>query len=67
MFYYPYQKSIYYLKTVDNLLKVIVNKGRKFANNFNKFYEIEIQKNESLYPDDEKGLYDDFIRKLITK
>jgi len=48
------------IKTVDNLLKVIVNKGRKFANNFNKFYEIEIQKNESLYPDDEKGLYDDF-------
>ncbi len=48
------------IKAVDNLLKVIVNKGRKFANNFNRFYEVELQKNESLYPDDEKGLYDDF-------
>ena len=47
------------IKTVDKLLKMIVNKGRKFINNFNKFYEIELQKNESLYLVNEKGLYDD--------
>lgn len=48
------------MKMVDNLLKLIVNKGRKFADNFNKFYELDMQKKESLYLDDEKGLYDDF-------
>ncbi|WP_301082359.1 hypothetical protein [Thomasclavelia cocleata] len=48
------------MKTVDNLLKLIVNKGRKFADNFNRFYELDMQKQESLYLDDEKGLYDDF-------
>lgn len=47
------------MNTVDRLLKTITNKGRKFANNFNKFFELEQQKRESLYLDDEKGLYDD--------
>lgn len=46
------------IKTVDNLFKVIVNKGRKFVNNFNRFYEIELQKNENLYQD--KSLDDEF-------
>ncbi len=32
------------MKTVDKLLKTITNKGRKFVNNFNKFYEIELKK-----------------------
>lgn len=49
------------IKTVDKLLKMIVNKGRKFINNFNKFYEIGLQKNESLYLINEKGLYDDLF------
>ena len=47
------------MSNVDHLLKLIVNKGRKFANNFNKFYDMEISKNETLYPDENMGLYDD--------
>lgn len=52
------------IKNVDRLLKLVINKGRKFANNFNKFYEKELEQNKELYSYDDKGLYDDFLPPL---
>lgn len=47
-------------KKVDHLLKVLISKGRKFTNNFNRFYEMELQEKQKSYIYEENDLYDDF-------
>lgn len=47
------------MENVDHLLKVIVSKGKRFCDNFQRFYEKEMNENKELYPD-EIDLYDDY-------
>lgn len=46
------------MKDVDHLLKIIVSKGKRFYDNFIKFYNKELKEIEDLYPN-EFSLYDD--------
>ena len=51
------------IKNVDRLLKVIVNRGRKLVNSFNRFYDLELKVNKDL-SSPEKDVDDDFIFSL---
>ena len=44
------------IKSVDKTLKLISSKGRKFVDNFNRFFDME----EKYYPYENVSLYDDY-------
>ena len=44
------------IKNVDKTLKLLSSKGRKFVNNFNRFFELE----PKYYPNENVSLYDDY-------
>lgn len=44
------------IKSVDKTLKLISSKGRKFVDNFNRFFDME----EKIYPYENVSLYDDY-------
>ncbi len=44
------------IKSVDKTLKLISSKGRRFVDNFNKFFDME----EKYYPYENVSLYDDY-------
>ena len=44
------------IKSVDKTLKLLSSKGRKFIDNFNRFFDLEAK----YYPDENISLYDDF-------
>lgn len=60
-FYVWYQNQD--MKDIDHVLKVIVFKGKKFSDNFEKFYDRVLKEIEELYPD-KSNLYDDFYFSL---
>lgn len=44
------------IKSVDKTLKLLSSKGRKFVDNFNRFFDME----EKIYPYENVSLYDDY-------
>lgn len=44
------------IKSVDKTLKLLSSKGRKFVDNFNRFFDME----EKIYPYENASLYDDY-------
>lgn len=44
------------IKSVDKTLKLISSKGRRFVDNFNRFFDME----EKYYPYENINLYDDY-------
>ncbi len=44
------------IKSVDKTLKLLSSKGRKFIDNFNRFYDLE----PKYYPNENLSLYDDY-------
>lgn len=51
------------IKDVDRLLKVVVNRGRKLVDNFNRFYDLELKANMDI-SSPENDMEDDFIFSL---
>ena len=51
------------IKDVDRLLKVVVNRGRKLVDNFNRFYDLELKTNMDI-SSPENDIEDDFIFSL---
>lgn len=47
------------MENVDHVLKLIVGKGKRFSDNFQRFYEKEMSENKELFSD-EIDLYDDY-------
>ncbi len=47
------------MNNVDHLLKLLISKGKKFSDNFRRFYDKEMEEKKELYSD-EVSLYDDY-------